>query len=306
MTGTRTTKKHKRLFRRLGARAVRQFSVNSAVTYLLFTGLILYLCAPVTHILSAPQTAVAEEYYKQSTYILDGIIIRKETPIPYPQLGTISIAADGQAVAAGAQIAVCGDQFILAPAAGIYLRETDGFEHLTEDMLSDIIPGELNRLLQADPVHTLNSGKLVSGTGWLFAALAEPDCAALLQEGQTATLSFSSETPIEVTATVLHISPEENGKCAVVFRCIDHLQSTAGLRHLTATINGSSIRGLRIPTEAVYTDEAGSFIYKHTASKAEKTYVTILSEDNDFTIVSQDSSAHALHAGDTIILSAPF
>ena len=303
MIGTRTTEKHKRLFRRLGAKALRQISVNSAVVYLLFTGLILYLCAPVIDLLTAPKTAVAEEYFRQSTYTLEGIIIREETTIPSPNPSAVPIAEDGQAVAAGARIAVCGDQFILAPSAGIYLRETDGFEHLTESILADITPAALDGLLQADPASSSAQGKIISGNKWLFAALAETDCAALLQEGRTARLTIPSDSPIELTATVLRISPEENGRCAVVFRCIDHLQSTVRLRRLTATMNGSQTQGLRLPTQAVCTDEAGSFVYRYTASKAEKIYVTILSEDNDFTIVSKDSSAHALHAGDRIISS---
>ena len=280
--------------------------MNSAVVYLLFTGLILYLCAPVSHLLSSPQTAVAEDYYKQNSHTLEGIIIRRETRIPDPKLGAVFLIEDGQTVAAGTQLAVSDNQPLPAPAAGIYLRETDGFEHLTEDMLSDITPAVLNRLLQSDPVHTLNAGKIISGNGWLIAALGETDCMEALQVGQSIRLTIQSDTPTEVTATVLQISPEENGTCAVVFRCIDHLQSTLRLRHIAVTLNGSSTRGLRIPTQAVHTDEAGSFVYKNAASKAEKTYVTILSEDNDFTIVSRDSSAHALHAGDTIILSAPF
>lgn len=298
MTGTRTTEKHKRLFE-----ALRQLSVNSVVVYLLFTGLILYLCAPVIRILTAPETAVAEEYCKQNSYTMEGIIIRKETPIPSPKIGAVTIVEDGQALAAGAQIAVSGDQYILAPSAGIYLGETDGFEHLTEDILSNITPAELERLQQIDPAGSSHLGKIISGNGWLFAALAETDCAESLQEGQSAKLTIQSDHPIQLTATILQISPEENGRCAIVFRCIDHLQSTIHLRHLTVTINGSHTRGLRIPKEAVRTDETGSFVYKHSASEAEKIYVTILSEDNDFTIVSQDSSAHALHAGDTIICS---
>lgn len=301
LTGTRTTEKHKRLFK-----AIRQISVNSAVVYLLFTGLILYLWAPVSRILTAPETAVAEEYFKQSTYTMEGIIVRKETTIPYPNIRAVPTIEDGQAIAAGTQIAVSGDQAILAPAAGIYLREIDGYEHLTEDMLSGITAAELERLKQTDPANSPALGKIISGNGWLFAALVETDCVEALQEGQSIRLTIQADTSMEVTAAVLQISLEENGKCAVVFRCIDHLQSTAHLRHLTATINSSSIQGLRIPTEAVYTDEAGSFVYILSASQAEKRYVTILSEDNDFTIVSQDSSAHALHAGDTIILSAPF
>lgn len=298
---TRTTEKHKRL----GAAAIRRLSVNSAVVCLLFTGLIVYLCAPVTRILTAAETAVAEEYFEQSGCTLEGIILREEIVIPRPKARAVPIAEDGQALAAGAQLAVCGDQFILAPAAGIYLRETDGFEHLSPQAPTDITPAALNTLLQTPAAGTPDLGKIIVGSGWLFAASADAQWAEQLQEGSSAVLNVQTETPFSLTATVLHISPAENGRCVVVFRCIDHLRSTAHLRQLSVTLTDTVLQGLRIPTQAVHIDEAGSFVYKHSASRAEKTYVTILSENSDFTVVSRDSSAHALHAGDTIIISAP-
>lgn len=282
-----------------------KLTVETVVISLLFAGMLLYLCAPLVRIASAPQVTVAEEYALHRHFTLHGIIVRKELPIPLPKGDAVVVAADGQAVAAGSTIAICGDDPVTAPIAGIYLRETDGFEHLTADMLSELTPDGITQLQGYFVADTPFMGKIIGGTGWLLAALADTECTNELQEGQSIRLTVQTDSPFEVTATVLHISTEDRGKCAVVFRCIDRLQQTCHLRQLTVSLPDSHLEGLRIPTETVHTDEAGSFVYTLSASKAEKIYITILSEEDDFTIVAKDRSANALRAGDQIIISAP-
>lgn len=282
-----------------------KLTVEAAVISLLFAGMLLYLCAPLVRIASAPQMTVAEEYALHRHFTLYGIIVREELPIPLPKRGTVVVAADGQAVAAGSTVAICGDAPVTAPIAGIYLRETDGFEHLSADTLSELTPDGIAQLQARTLPDTASAGKVIGGNSWFLAASADTECTGELQEGQSIRLTVQTDSPFAVTATVLHISPEDRGKCAVVFRCIDRLQQTCHLRQLTVSLPGSHLEGLRIPTETVHTDEAGSFVYTFSASRAEKRYITILSEEDDFTIVAKDRSADALRAGDQIIISAP-
>ena len=275
---------------------MEKLTVETAVISLLFAGMLLYLCAPLIRIASAPQVTLAEEYTLHRHVTLHGIIVREELPIPLPKGGT---------VVAGSTVAICGDEPVTAPIAGIYLQETDGFEHLTADMLSELTPDGIAQLEARCISDTPFMGKIIGGTGWLLAAPADTECTNELQEGQSVRLTVQTDPPFAVTATVLHISPEDRGKCAVVFRCIDRLQQTCHLRQLTVSLPGSHLEGLRIPTETVHTDEAGSFVYTFSASRAEKRYITILSEEDNFTIVAKDRFADALRAGDQIIISAP-
>lgn len=284
---------------------MEKLTVETAVISLLFAGMLLYLYAPLIRIASAPQVTLAEEYTLHRHVTLHGIIVREELPIPLSKRGTVVVAVDGQAVAAGSTVAICGDEPVTAPIAGIYLQETDGFEHLTADMLSELTPDGIAQLEARCISDTPFMGKIIGGTGWLLAAPADTECTNELQEGQSIRLTVHADSPFEVTATVLHISTENCGKCAIVFRCIDRLQQTCHLRQLSVSLPGSHLEGLRVPTKTVHTDEAGSFVYTFSASKAEKTYVTILSEEDDFTIVAKDRSANALRAGDQIIISAP-
>lgn len=304
-TGTRTSGKHKRSPGTRGKRAMQQISMNSMVVCLLFIGLLLYLSAPVIRILSAPKTAVVLPYSEQPVYTLQGILIREELLIPSLGIGTVSVTESGQTVAAGALIAVKGSESLLAPVPGLYLRETDGLEHLTADMLSALTPRSLVQLRESQPTATANHGKLICGNEWLFAALTDAEYAERLQTNRSVSLTAQTQPPFSFTATVIQVSSAENGKCAVVLRCIDHLHHIAHLRQLTVTAAGTPVQGLRVPAEAVYADEHGSFVYRCSASEAEQCYVTIVSEETDWFLVSQDRSAYALHAGDTIILKAP-
>lgn len=265
----------------------------------------MYLLGAVIRLASVPQVVAAEEYIRQKSFSMHGMIAREETLISFHGIKAVPVVADGQAVAAGSTVAVWGEQNIPAPTAGIYVNQADGFEHLTADMLSKLAPDKLETLQQADTSVPRHAGKIVGKSHWFLAVTAEAECAALLQEGCRVELNAQGDPPFSLSATVIHISSAENGQHTVVFRCIDHLQNILHLRQLTVLLPHSRVEGLLIPTRAIHTDETGSFVYVLSASMAEKKYVTILSEENDSTVVSKDSSADALRAGDNILISTP-
>jgi len=265
----------------------------------------MYLWGAVIRFASVPQVIAAEEYIRQESSPLHGIIAREETLISFRGIGAVPVVADGQAVAAGTTVAVWGEQNIPAPTAGIYVNQADGFEYLTGDTLSKFTPDKLEELPQANTSIPQHAGKIIDKSHWFLAVTAEAECAALLQEGYCVELNAQGESPFSFNATVIHISSAENGHCIVVFRCIDHLQNILHLRQLTVLLPHSPVEGLLIPKQAIYTDETGSFVYVLSASMAEKKYVTILSEEDRCTVVSKDSSADALRAGDHILISTP-
>lgn len=263
----------------------------------------MYLWGAVVRFASVPQVIAAEEYIQQQNFSLHGIIAREETLISFRGIGAVPVVSDGQAVATGSTVAVWGEQNIPAPIAGIYVNQADGFEHLTADMLSKLTPEKLEALPRANTSIPRHAGKIIGKSHWFLAVTVEAECTALLQEGGSVELNAQVETPFSFTATVIHISPAENGRCTVVFRCIDHLQNILQLRQLTVLLPHSRVEGLSIPTQAIHTDETGCFVYVLSASTAEKKYVTILSEGDVRTVVSKDSSADALRAGDNILIS---
>ena len=271
---------------------------------LLFSCTLLYIFAGVLQITgdSFP-TAIAEEAVQEVVWELDGIIIREESVIPAQGIAAIPTADDGQAVAAGAEIAVGPNGSIPAPCAGIYVRHLDGYEYLTPQIVSDLSPTALDRL-QKQPASP-NLGKLITDHSWQLAVTLDDTQAAQLQPDSRVVLTVKEDPTLALPASVIHISTPEQGRCTALFRCTERLDSIVQLRKLTVFLTKERTEGLRIPIGAVHTDEAGSFIYIRCAHRAEKYYVTILSEEADAYIVSKDSSANALRAGDTVILGTP-
>lgn len=266
--------------------------------------MLLYILAGVLEITGKqPSTAVAQEAARKSVMELKGIIIREETVIPARGFAALPTAADGQAVPAGGEIAVSSAGKTYAPCAGIYVRETDGYEHLTPQMVWELSPADADRL-QMQPASP-NIGKLITDHSWLLAVTMETEQAARLQTDSHVVFACKEAPDLSLTASVIHISPSEHGKCLAVFRCTEHLSHILHLRELTVLLTETRPEGLRIPAVAVHTDEAGSFVYIRYAHRAEKQYVTVLSEEDDTCIVSKDSSADALRVGDTVILGTP-
>jgi len=280
--------------------------VGTAVICLLFACMLLYILAPLLrNVGDSCRTAIAEEYLREEIWELHGIIIREEAVIPSQGITAFPTAADGQAVAAGTEIAAGPMGSILAPAAGIYVRQTDGYEHLTLQMVSSLSPDDVTEFEAFAFSEAPNLGKIVTDHSWLLAVAITDEQAAHLKMHSHVVFTAKGETELTLTATAVHISPSEKGRCVAVFRCVDHLRSVLHLRQLTVLLPQSRTEGLRIPAAAVYADEGRSFVYIRSASRAEKIYVNILFEEADAVIVSKDSSADALRAGDTVIIGAP-
>ena len=149
-----------------------------------------------------------------------------------------------------------------------------------------------------------NLGKVVTGTKWYFAALVSEADAARLEEGGTALLELGKYASGTVPAVVIRISHPSGGWCAVVFKCRTALNDTIALRELTADIVYDRVSGLRIPAKSVHVDEDGqTFVYVISAMEVEKKTVEVICSTGDYYIVSVESRADALRAGNEIIVS---
>ena len=279
----------------------QQFSLLSVIMSGLFFLTLLYLGAFFFRQLIAPyETVTAQEFLQEDILSLSVIVIREETVIHTIGQHIDFTAESGQTLAKGTPVAIVETRTVTTPVAGIFLQELDGYEHLSPDTLKDLTVWQLDTLLE-DPHTSVNSaGKVITGFVWYLAAALHESDAARLQVGTN--LQLNTEKP--VSASVIHISAPTDGKCAVIFRCTDHLESALYSRELSASILCSKTEGLRIPKAAVLKEEDGRcFVFVISARRAEKKNVTILSETDEDVIVEKDSSAGSLRAGDTIIVS---
>lgn len=279
----------------------QQLSLLSAVICGLFALTLIYLGAFLHRQFIQPyQSVTAEAYTEEDILTLKGVVVREETVIRTIGHHIDFTADSGQTLSKGTPVAVVETRTVTTPAAGIFLQELDGYEHLTPDKLRGLTPGQLNALLDDPRVSVNSAGKVVTGFAWYFAApVAEAD-AAQLQVGQVLQLDMGEP----INASVIHISSPEDGLCAVVFRCSDHLQSVLHTRELTVSLVRSKIQGLQLPARAVLQEEDGRcFVYVISARRAEKRFVTVLSETDAAVIVEADSASGSLRAGDTVIVS---
>lgn len=287
-------------------RPVPPGSMIGLVVFLLFCSTLLYALAPLAGAMGQPrETAQVTDYLRQDSLELQGIVVREETPLPAPDPRWVPLRTDGQAVAAGAEVASWGDVTIAAPAAGIYLRETDGWEALSPSHLTQLSPSVLDQYLDTPDRSGQWAGKIVTSFAWYFAAAAPEALCAQLEVGQRYRLSLRLPDSSPMDCTLQFLSPPENGRCVAAFRCTTHLQAVLQFRRLTAAIEETKLEGLQVPAPAVREDETGTFVYALSAGRPEQRYVTVLWKNNEYAVLEKDKHTNALQSGDTVLLGPP-
>ena len=192
-----------------------------------------------------------------------------------------------------------------AGASGTFSTLVDGYESLSSGDLQGLTPDGLSQLLSREPEIPAGAyGKLVEDFHWYFAAAMSQEDAASLKEGRTATLNFGRWYGSDVYARVLSLSKPEDGMVAVVFSCDTALADTLAMRTVSANVVFDAYSGIRVPTQALQTDEDGQqYVWVITAMQLERKNVSVLYQNEDFAVIARDSSANALREGNTVVVS---
>ena len=197
-----------------------------------------------------------------------------------------------------------GSTALSAPVSGIFSAATDGYEHLSPALLDGLTAKALDSLMNSEAVKAENSaGKIVSSHTWYYAALLNEADARRLTPGAEISLQLQRSHPAPLLMRVESVSEAEEGRCAVVFSCSRALAETLSLRQATALLTFRELSGIRIPAEALRTDENGAaYVYTVTGTQAERKNVMVVYEGDTFYLVTS-SGADALRAGNEIIVS---
>ena len=193
---------------------------------------------------------------------------------------------------------------ITASSPGLFSSSPDGYEYITPDRLTNLDPAGLASLEDsskelADDVR----GKLASPFEWFFATAVSATDAQRLNIGDIATLDFGRYCSTLLSAKVLSISAPAGEECVVVFRCTEACSEMLSVRRATAEIVFDAHEGIRIPKEAVLSDEGGPFVYTLTALQAEKKYITIAWETEEYYLAEVSPEAGGLRTGNEILLT---
>lgn len=204
---------------------------------------------------------------------------------------------------------------IKASSPGLFFASTDGFEYLNYQRVADIAPQELRELMDS-PQDTPDFvvGKLADPLEWYYAALISVEAADRLTVGSRASLDFGRYWSEPLTGTVwsIHRGVDE---AAVVFRFTSGAADMLSVRTADAELVFGSIKGIRVPSEAVYEetgDENGNYpegpryyVYTVTGLQAEKKYVTMIQDNEDYCLVMPENvnDSASLREGNDVIIT---
>lgn len=203
------------------------------------------------------------------------------------------------------QTAVRDTKTVTATESGLFCRSVDGYEHISYNDLADLTPDSLESLSKAPrdiPKSIL--GKLVASNSWYYAAVIKDKNAEKLNIGDSVNLDFGRYYTDPIRASVSSISSPSNGKCAVVLRCISAMPEMLTVRFADAEIVNNSCKGLRVPKEACYVDDDGTYVYTVTGLQAEKKYVNIIRDMKNYYLVKVSNDEKALKENNDIILTS--
>lgn len=202
------------------------------------------------------------------------------------------------------QSALTDTSVITASAPGLFSASPDGYEYITPDMLSGLTVSNLTTFEETPKELSSDvRGKLASTFEWFFAAEVKQEDAGRLKVGNFATLDFGRYCSSPLKTKVISISSPENDECAVVFRCTEATSELLFVRRASAEIVFDAREGLRVPKQAVLSDEKGSYVYTLTGMQAERKYINILWETEDYFLAEVSQDAATLREGNDIILN---
>lgn len=195
---------------------------------------------------------------------------------------------------------------INAPVAGYFSADVDGYEQvLTPELLSTMSIAQLESL-EPTAISSNAFGRLITSSRWYYVAAVPTENLKELDVNDTATVQFAISGSESLPMQVERLGDDENGQSLLVLSSESSLQSVTLLRRQQADIILRSHHGLRVPKEAIRTDEAGNTgIYILETTSAQWKPVTLLYDDGDSYVVALDKSAtDNLWPGDEIIVNA--
>ena len=195
---------------------------------------------------------------------------------------------------------------INAPVAGYFSADVDGYEQvLTPELLSTMSIAQLESLEPA-AIDSNAFGRLITSSRWYYVAAVPTENLEDLEVNDTVTVQFAISGSESLPMQVERLGDDENGQSLLVLSSESSLQSVTLLRRQQADIILRSHHGLRVPKEAIRTDEAGNTgVYILETTSAQWKPVTLLYDDGDSYVVALDKSAtDNLWPGDEIIVNA--
>lgn len=209
--------------------------------------------------------------------------------------------------------------------SGTFSGMVDGFETLlTPDGLENLTPADLDKLSAQTPQQdTTAVGKLITSSTWYFVCALSEEEAANLTEGKDITVRFSWDWSGSVDMEVERLGPPQGGRMTVILSTDRFLADTTLLRKQTVDLVFRSKSGIRVPTQAIRTEERSETneetgettvrqvtgVYAIVGVQAEFKEVTVVDQREGYCVVTPVTTGvpgtdkKALRSGDEIIVT---
>ncbi len=195
-------------------------------------------------------------------FTVSGFVVRSEHCLTSAQPVRCGLL-EGQRVSGGQALAETDGGTLASEKSGYFSCVTDGYEAvLTPEFVKT---ASAEALLSVSPQVCENAfGRLIVGQTWYFVA---PIPNRNLRVGQTVTLCIGE---LRCTAEVLRAQD------VLLLSCTQNLQSMTTQRRQEARIILRTLRGLRVPNEAIYYENGQTFVYVLEGKRARRREIEIL------------------------------
>ena len=153
---------------------------------------------------------------------------------------------------------------VVTGQSGYFTSSIDGYESiLTVEGINTLDVKTLEGLEKRTVIPEKNGvvGKVITDFEWYFACVLEGDDLKRIRAGQRIEMTFPFVTGRRVSASVYHISREEEGRAVVVFKSETIINELNLIRHQTANIILKSYDGIKVPKNAVRTVDGQKGVY---------------------------------------------
>lgn len=148
---------------------------------------------------------------------------------------------------------------VAAPNSGYYISNIDGYENAVNyNEIVGMTVGQVEKLLESKPQTVEGKmGKIVGSYKWYIAANIDAKYEKLITAGKLMKINIPYYGLKNVAVTVESISPEADGKIALVLSCNLMNETYANIRNVDAELVIAEYSGYKIPATAPQTLKGG-------------------------------------------------
>lgn len=187
---------------------------------------------------------------------------------------------------------------VVAPVSGYYISTMDGFENTVDyNSVDKLSVSDVDKTLNAEPVKINDKmGKIVESYKWYIASTIDSKYTKTISEGDRMKINIPFYGLKGITVTVEKLSPEQNGRVAVILSCNLMNETYANMRNVDVQLVIKEYNGFKVPGNAirsVKTDDGRTvevvYILRGDYMSARAVEILFTPRDEDYVIVSSSS-----------------